>query len=452
MSALKYILPLIENEEMRFKKYLNLLILLMERKERTEKVSGKPIDVTIDPSTICQLSCPYCGTGNGTIKRKKTFLSKDTNTKYIDEIGDGLFVSWYFSTGEPLLNKDLSEIISANRKKNVFTVISTNLSVNLTDDKIDELLKSGIGLISASIDGATAESYSKYRRKGNFSLVINNLKKLVQRKKILGLEYPLIQWRFLIFKHNENEIDKVRELARKIGVDIVEFFYGYAPQDENEFGINPSKVRVDGPMISGEAIEKSLLKQDTFLKKYIKEKEIIDYEPEIPDVKLRSQKCDWLYFGGMIFPDGRISPCCVSNDEPDDFGELSDNNSILNVRNNSKFIRARKMFKNNIVDKDLVCSRCLLPLSQDYQFRDTLKAVLLNAPEWVIKVISEDSDLFFYDIDYNISPAQIGIFKSNHEDFKFNKNKFASVIDMLEDSKKYTNDSKIDMIIKLLKK
>jgi 2-iminoacetate synthase ThiH len=69
--ALPYVLPRVRNPELELTKYSNLLRALQARRSRASRVSALPIDLTIDLTTACQLRCPYCAVGNGTITRPR---------------------------------------------------------------------------------------------------------------------------------------------------------------------------------------------------------------------------------------------------------------------------------------------------------------------------------------------------------------------------------------------
>jgi MoaA/NifB/PqqE/SkfB family radical SAM enzyme len=119
-----------------------------------------------------------------------SYIREDVFTWIANEILDATFITWFFSAGEPLLHKDVAELIGKVKEKEVFSVISTNLSLTLSDEKIDGLLSRGLGMISVSLDGASPETYIKYRRGGQFDLVWRNLRRLIQRKQQLGVTKP----------------------------------------------------------------------------------------------------------------------------------------------------------------------------------------------------------------------------------------------------------------------
>ncbi len=70
-TAIFAALPKINNPDLEYRKYLNFLVALRQRRRRTSVVSSRPFDITTDMSTACHLHCPYCGTGNKTINPRR---------------------------------------------------------------------------------------------------------------------------------------------------------------------------------------------------------------------------------------------------------------------------------------------------------------------------------------------------------------------------------------------
>lgn len=401
--ALPHVLPRVDDRRLEYKKYLNLLLALMARRGNDAEVQSNPFEVTVDPSTICQLKCPYCEVGNGTIRRPRLLLSLSTHQGFSDALAEDMFIAWYFSTGEPLINRRFAEVVSGIRGHGVFPIVSTNLSLRLSDKRIDELVTCGLGVICVSIDGATPETYSRYRVGGDFHLVMENMSRLLRRRRELGLTSPLIEWRFLVFRHNQHEIARARELAREIGVDLLEFFPGSAPRDAGPEEVQSAEGADLSPASSGPALDKARSRTDTTLRRVLQG--AADGFGGAPEALL-GKKCDWLYFGSMLFPNGSVSPCCVSNNEPDDFGRIDASIHFRNVWNNERFREARAMFANG-ASSDLICGRCPMPAAQDYQFRTSLRALLRNSPDWVLWTLSQAPSRFFFDVDFALSPTEL---------------------------------------------
>ena len=342
------------------KAYFNWLRTNYEMFRQSGNIKARPLKITFDPTNVCQLRCPLCPTGIGTPNREATRASLEAFTRLIDEVGDYVFFMDLFNWGEPLLNKHLTEFIEVARKKRISTTISTNLSLRMSDDRLRDLIKSGLNHMIVSLDGATSETAGVYRRKGDFNLVIENMRRIVQLKHELGSRTPYIIWRFLVFRFNEHELSYATRLASDIGVD--RFTVAPAFLDEGDFEI-PENDR---------QLMKNWVPTDPRMS---------NYDPEesagVEAGKLRQKgsmgqkraRCDWHYTSTAINADGAVAPCCAMFYKKDDFGKISDSEDgrYMNIVNNSKFVAIRNHFSGRYQQPTgLVCDDCPAPNIMDY--------------------------------------------------------------------------------------
>jgi len=410
--ALPYVLPRIQNRDLQFSKYANLLRALLGRRRRDVRIGSAPVALMVDATTTCQLHCPHCATGIGAIRRARRIMQPPVHDRLMEKVGSSCFIIWYFSNGEPLLNKHLPRLVADSRCRGIFSVISTNLSMRLSERAITDLLACGLGLIIVALDGATAETYRKYRRGGDFALVTDNLQRLVARKAQMGLEYPLIEWRFLLFQHNEHEEGRVRELAAEWGVDLLEFWPGDAPANASQpnRGIFASTAPLRGPALSGPAVWRLAIAQ-------VRERRLARLVPGIlvggeMDPAAVTPRCDWLYYGGMVYPDGEIGPCDLLADEATDFvADLEEATCRNGVFNSPRYIASRRMFDTRAL-AGTACDHCPNPQVRIMQFRMAVRGLLRNAPDWVVKILLGDPDAFFFDDDRVLVPEVAAVFAS----------------------------------------
>ena len=106
------------------------------------------------------------------------------------------------------------------RFPHIYIYTSTN-GLALNEDQARRLVHSGIDEVTFSIDGATQESYVKYRQRGRFDVAIANLRAMADEKRRSGREAPFLNWRYILFIWNDSdaEMDIARRLAADIGVD-----------------------------------------------------------------------------------------------------------------------------------------------------------------------------------------------------------------------------------------
>ena len=75
------------------------------------------------------------------------------------------------------------------------------------------------------VDGATEDTYKKYRKGGDFPVLIENIRRLVQEKRKRCLKTPFIEIQFIIMKHTEKEMAIQLLSSLEITCDIMEWRY-----------------------------------------------------------------------------------------------------------------------------------------------------------------------------------------------------------------------------------
>ncbi len=405
-TALHLLLPRILNEELEFIKYVNFLVALSARKQGSEYLTHLPVEMTVDISTICTLRCPYCEVGNRRIHRNHIFVTQTYFDRYMSYFGMTSFFLWLFSAGEPLLHPQVESLVASTRPYESFPIISTNLNVSMAQTKADALLRSGIGMLSVSLDGASPETYARYRVGGSFQRVLDNLQLLIHRKKVLGLEYPYLEWRFLLFRHNQHEVENAKRLAQELGVDILEFSPGFAPMSpspgDNDLAILHHNLTLRPDTFSiGPACEIGTLRRDSTMRCLLTDHTMLGGAPVI--TKGPGEKgCDWLYLSSMLYPDGALAPCCVLVNEDDDFSTLKNEQlKFAEAWNNSNFTGTRAAMAQGR-KPDTACAECPMPAAKDYQFHQRIRAVLHNAPDWVLRLLVRNMDTFFLPFDRDV--------------------------------------------------
>lgn len=202
------------------KRTANLIRLIAEIKKRRTVLKSRPIFLRINPVPFCNLSCPICPLGQkklGIREEKKTeaILSLDDYRRILDKTGDWLLKAVLYDEGEPLLHPDLPEMVAIAADKNISTVISTNLAMELTDRRLKDIVDSGLSHLIVAIDGMSQDIYSMYRIGGDLEIVKNNLERLVSLKG----KYPLVEFQFIRFGYNNHQLAAARQYAKSLGVE-----------------------------------------------------------------------------------------------------------------------------------------------------------------------------------------------------------------------------------------
>ncbi|MCK5601288.1 radical SAM protein [Candidatus Pacearchaeota archaeon] len=308
-------------------KLANLVKCEIEKRNKVIQPRSLPYIATFEVANVCNLQCLYCPTGQGKLDRKPSNIKLSILNEVIDQVGKYIFVVNLFNFGEPLLNKQIPKMIELCHKHKMLTTISTNL--NIIDKRLlNKICEAGLDYLILSIDGACQETYVKYRRKGNLNLVLENIKHIVAYKKKNKKQIPLIEWQYLIFTHNINEVNAAKKIAKKIGVDIFRARPGLAPPEE--------------------AVSSFKIMRSNILKKF----------------------CKQLWYLLVVQTDGGISACCYLFDKMDDFGNIN-TESIKDIWNNKKFVEARRLFNLSLskgisIDYEGPCLRCPIVHRQNH--------------------------------------------------------------------------------------
>lgn len=144
-----------------------------------------PDRVYLESTNVCNLDCIMCPTGLHIDTRPKGFIEWDLFTAVIDEIAPFAEAVVLHSWGEPLLHKDIIEMIAYAKARGLWVETSTN-ATRLDEDTARKILASGLDRIYLSMDGLTKETYERVRVKGKYEEVLANIERFLDLKHELG--------------------------------------------------------------------------------------------------------------------------------------------------------------------------------------------------------------------------------------------------------------------------
>jgi hypothetical protein len=199
---------------------------------KNEAPEVRPVDAGPLPSRLyiectaaCNISCTEacCAPETGiTRTRQAGMLDFDLFRRAVDEAGPSLGRVDFFNYGEAFLHKRAVEMCEyiKTRFPLVYLYTSTN-GLALSEAQARRLVHSGIDEVTFSIDGASQETYVKYRQRGKFEVALANLRAMVDEKRRSGRDLPFLNWRYILFTWNDSdeEMERARRLAAEIGVD-----------------------------------------------------------------------------------------------------------------------------------------------------------------------------------------------------------------------------------------
>lgn len=331
-----YVYVLIVNAILRNKRgwfdYIKSTISMLKK---TQHIHGRPMNLTIEPTNICNLDCPVCETGANKLGREDGNLSFKDFKVMLDKVAKHTNTLLFYYMGEPFLNKDSYRMIRYAKDCGIPFVNSCTNGDAVNPEK---LIESGIDEISFQIGGMSQETHEIYRINSNLSRVLRNLEKTVELKRILKRNIEICCG-FIVMKHNEHEVEQFEEYMKKIGVD---------------------QWNVINPCVRNMEQAVAFLPED---KKYWIYDENSINQGILKINKNKKNRCDWIYYSLVVLVNGDVVPCCRDPKGLYVMGNLLKQN-LDNFWNGKEYLDFRKKINNN-QSEIMICDLCeSYPMSQ----------------------------------------------------------------------------------------
>jgi radical SAM protein with 4Fe4S-binding SPASM domain len=300
-----------------------------------------PIELDIEPNNTCNFSCSHCQV---THWQKDHFYLNQNTFKNIINCFPILKSIKLQGMGEPLLNKDLFNMLKIGSDLGIKMEIFTNGSV-YNEEIWDKLMDLKNLNIQFSIDGATSTLFEKIRVNGNFEKVINNAKSIISKRKS---RKQLLTFWTVVTKENLDELPLIIQLAKDTNVDEITFqtFLNNWAQD------NIKSITKD-------------LEVDTSSQKYFTMIDEAQQRAKELNVKLniykdnylsKKNKCRWPFRSAFISANGDVVPCCVlSNSDIIKMGNIFEE-PFKDIWNSKAYIEFRERIKKH--DLYDFCKNC----------------------------------------------------------------------------------------------
>lgn len=274
---------------------------------KPKNVPVKPIHVQIEPTDACNQDCSFCA--HSEVIDDPKIMSLETFQKIIDDIEPKkVTLSGY---GEPMINKALPEMIAYAKAKGASVNTTSNMTLLRSEKKAQALIESGLDLINASLDAATAETYKMVRGEDYFDRIINGVRLLIHTKEVLKSKSPNVRVSFVINKANLHELPDFVRMAHDLKVDVVYFQMLQLTAIEERHDRLIAGVPYDefeAALKEGERIARQLGVK-TNLSSLISE--LPDYWCKYDPGEMSHKKCMLPWFSMYITVNGTVRPCCA---------------------------------------------------------------------------------------------------------------------------------------------
>ncbi len=197
-----------------------------------------PLYIAWETTLLCNAHCLHCYSSSGPRVDRSGELSTEEALQMIDDLADAGLLLFAFSGGEPLLRKDIFELIQrAVEKEMVVNIASNGLLINEGMSK--KIAAAGVHSVTVSLDGYNAEMHDHFRQhKGLFD-------KTTAAITLLAKEGIRVVVSFTPTLLNYSHGRKVVELAYSLGATGVNMSeYVPAGRGTREMALPPSLLKV----------------------------------------------------------------------------------------------------------------------------------------------------------------------------------------------------------------
>ena len=288
-----------------------------------------PLTVHIEPTNICNFKCTFCPESFSNYKEKSGGLFQ-LSLENFNHIANELKTLPklkqlnFFMMGEPLVNKNISKIISQSKEMDLseWYMVSTNGSL-LTKEKFKDLCDSGLDYLRVSIFGSNEQIHSKTTQsKIKLSRVKENLVNFQKFKKDNGYEKPRTMAKMIDTGQNEENDEFLKTFTGVGDETLIEPLTNWNDPEEG-----------------------NLAQKDH------------DYLLSTDHYKKKKETCPFVFYSLVIHSDLKVSVCCVDWEKKTLIGDLK-NETLKDIWNGEKLREIQLLHINKRKNEIDGCKNC----------------------------------------------------------------------------------------------
>jgi radical SAM protein with 4Fe4S-binding SPASM domain len=295
-----------------------------------------PLVMHIDPSNVCNFKCIFCPTADDTllhdVNRPKKIMSMDCFKKIVNDIRamkescrGTIYQIHLYKDGEPLLNKELAEMIRYIKNADVTNCVSTTSNGSLLDKEwAGKIVDSGLDMIRISVESTDNGGYKRItRNETTYESIVENVAYLYHLKKKKGTGLYITAKITDVSLRDEQKEKFKRDFTHITDEVRIDTLMGWSYSEKKDFTLGANVTTgIDG---------------ETLLKE-----RIVCPEP----------------FSKMaVNSDGSVSMCCVDWSQGTVIGNVAEN-SIQEIWNGAQLKRYRILHLENMRNKIPPCNNC----------------------------------------------------------------------------------------------
>jgi radical SAM protein with 4Fe4S-binding SPASM domain len=282
-----------------------------------ERVPGLPVEYIVETTAKCNLYCPMCP--RETHKQPKEDMTDEIFERLVHETRGSAEHMMLIGLGEPFMDRKIFDRIEFCERHGIATLLSTNGTL-LDENTSARILDSALAHITLSFDGASKETFERYRKGARFEKVRDNFVRFARMKSERASRVQVVV-QMVRMPGNAHEAEDFRSFWSAIpGVDQVRI-----KEDETNL-VHPENAQ---PETHGPG----------------------------------SRRCHYLWRGAMyVKHDGRVYPCCQSYMlDGDQVGDLR-RQPIGEIFNSEEMRALRRLHTAGRGAEIAMCARCCTPL------------------------------------------------------------------------------------------
>ena len=258
----------------------------------SETEQTKPFWLLAELTYRCPLQCPYCSNPVEIAKYNDELSTQD----WIRVLREGRKMGATqlgFSGGEPLLRRDLEELISEARELGYYTNLITS-GVGMDEDRILAFKKAGLDHIQVSFQASNEELNDYLGASKTFQ------HKLQMANLVKQYEYPMVL-NIVLHRQNIEQIREILDMTIELKADYVELastqYYGW------------SRINLDNLLPTREQLQQAEKVVVEYQNKMKDKMKIIYVIPDYFETRPKACMNGWGAIFLTIAPDGTALPC-----------------------------------------------------------------------------------------------------------------------------------------------
>ena len=191
-------------------------LTLMKNYIEKERKNHPLVDLFWECTLSCNAKCKHCGSSAENKKYDGELTTEEIKSafKQIANDMDASKILINVTGGEPLVRKDLCEVMQYATCELGFHWGMTTNGILLNDENIEKLKKANMETISISIDGLR-ETHDRFRGvPGSYDIITENIKKLRAANFVKHIQVTTV-----FHKENINQLEELYEIMQGLNLD-----------------------------------------------------------------------------------------------------------------------------------------------------------------------------------------------------------------------------------------